>query len=56
MGEDFLYASGSSSGVLRILLVYSWLYWVQSTTGRSAAPALNTPGLRNSAMKVMKPP
>ena len=47
---------GSSCGVLRMFAVYSWLYEVQSVTGRNAAPAENTSGARNMAMSDMKPP
>ena len=56
IGEERSYAIGSTCGVLRMFEVYSWLYCVQSVTGRSAAPALNTSGARNIAIRVMKPP
>ena len=56
MGEDASYAIGSSCGSLRMFEVYSWLYCVQSVTGRSAAPDLNVSGARNIAISVMKPP
>ena len=53
IGELVAYASGSICRSLRILAVYSWLYVVQSVTGRRAAPAANSPGARSNDIRVM---
>ena len=56
MGDERSYAIGSTCGSFKIPDVYSWSYCIQSVTGRSAAPAANSPGARNKPINVMKPP